>query len=79
VTTEFVTDGIIDGAGPLADFQTFYFDSQFVNLARVEIPTDTWSLDNMVFSYEIPETSSFTLLLAGGVTFFAPCRRHRSK
>lgn len=26
VTTEFVTDGIIDGSGPVVDFQTFYFD-----------------------------------------------------
>ena len=25
VTTSFTTDGIIDGTGPLADFQTFYF------------------------------------------------------
>jgi hypothetical protein len=66
VATEFVTDGIIDGAGPLADFQTFYFDSQFVNLARVEVPTYGWSLDNMVFSDAVPEPSSFALLLVSG-------------
>jgi len=56
VTTEFITDGIIDGAGPLNDFETFYFDSRFADVVRVEVPTYRWSLDNMVFS-TIPEPS----------------------
>jgi hypothetical protein len=30
--------------------QTFYFDSRFADLVRVEIPTYGWSLDDMVFS-----------------------------
>jgi len=79
VSTEFVTDGIIDGAGPLADFQTFYFDSQFVNLVRVEVPTYGWSLDNMVFSDAVPEPSSFTLLLAGGAMLWTLRWRRGSK
>jgi hypothetical protein len=77
VSTEFVTDGIIDGAGPLADFQTFYFDSQFVNLVRVEVPTYGWSLDNMVFSDAVPEPSACALLLTGGVMVYALRRRRR--
>ncbi|HWN96484.1 MAG TPA: Calx-beta domain-containing protein [Methylomirabilota bacterium] len=47
VTTYFVTDGVIDGAGPLIDFQTFSFGPEFSNLVRVEVPTITYSLDNL--------------------------------
>lgn len=63
VTTDFVTDGIIDGAGPLADFQTFYFGPEFSGLTRVEIPTYGWSLDNLVVS--VPEPSNCALLGLG--------------
>jgi len=70
VTTEIKTDGIIDGTGPLADFQTFYFDSRFADLVRVEIPTYGWSLDNMVFS-QVPEPAAGALLLVGGLLFWA--------
>jgi len=48
VNASFTTDGIIDGTGPIADFQTFHFCPQFSNLTRVEIPTYGWSLDNLV-------------------------------
>jgi hypothetical protein len=53
---DFTTDGIIDGTGPLADFETFYFDARFNDLVRLEVPTYGWSLDNMVFS-QVPEPS----------------------
>jgi hypothetical protein len=66
VVTEFITDGIIDGAGPLADFETFYFDSRFSDLVRLEIPGYGWTLDNMVFS-SIPEPSTAALLLASAL------------
>ncbi len=47
VTTSFTTDGIIDGTGPLQDFQTFLFpNKEWSGLKRVEIPTSGWSLDN---------------------------------
>jgi hypothetical protein len=65
VTTAFVTDGIIDGAGPANDFQTFYFDSRFGDVTRVEVPTYGWSLDNMVFSNAVPEPGTGTLLGLG--------------
>lgn len=65
VTTQFITDGIIDGAGPLDDFETFYFDARFADVTRVEVPTYRWSLDNMVFSNVIPEPSSLVLAIVG--------------
>lgn len=70
VTTSFVTDGVIDGAGPLADFQTFFFDSQFADVVRVEVPTFGWSLDNIVFS-QIPEPATGALLFVGGLLLWA--------
>jgi PEP-CTERM motif len=66
VTESFTTDGIIDGTGPLADFQTFDFTG-FTDLTRVEIPVPSgsdYSLDNLVVS--VPEPASGILLLMGG-------------
>ena len=57
VTTNFVTDGIIDGTDPLADFQTFYFDECFADLVRFEVPTYRYALDNLVV-YPVSEPSS---------------------
>ena len=65
VTTGFVTDGIIDGTGPLADFQTFSFGPEFSGLSRVEIPSVLWSLDNLVVSYGVPEPGMGILLTVG--------------
>ena len=70
VITEFKTDGIIDSSGPLADFQTFYFDSRFADLVRLEVPTGTWALDNMVFS-QVPEPAVGALLVLGGLLLWA--------
>jgi hypothetical protein len=80
VTNVFTTDGIIDGTGPLADFQTFNF-TNFTDLVRVEIPgppdPSGWALDNLVLS--IPEPTSGVLLLAGGLMLGALklCKRRR--
>lgn len=62
VTAEFTTDGIIDGTGPLADFETFSFGDEFDNLSYVEIPTIGYTMDN-IFLVPIPEPT--TLLLFG--------------
>lgn len=62
VTTEFTTDGIIDGTGPLADFQTFYFDSRFEDIIRLEVPTVGIALDNLVVQ-SVPEPQTSLLLL----------------
>jgi hypothetical protein len=62
VASSFATDGVIDGTGPLADFQTFLFDSKdWSGLTRVEIPSSLWSLDNLVVA--VPEPSMGALLL----------------
>ena len=61
VSQSFTTDGIIDGTGPLADFQTFNFNSKdWSGLTRVEVPSFGWSLDNLVIN--VPEPSSGSLL-----------------
>ena len=62
VTQDFTTDGIIDGTGPLVDFQTFHFGPEFSNLSRVEIPTFPWSLDNLVV---VPEPGTWSLIILG--------------
>ena len=67
------TDGIIDGTGPAADFQTITFDSRFADLVKVEIYNYPFALDNFVFS-SVPEPGSGTLMLlaagAFGLRFF---------
>jgi len=75
VTTDLTTDGIIDGTGPLADFQTFTFDKRLTYLDRVEIPTYGWSLDNLVVS--IPEPAPGALLLGGALLLWG--KRLRGK
>jgi len=77
VTTEFTTDGIIDGTGPLADFQTFYFDQRFSDLVKFEAPSTTYALDNLVFRYGVPEPSACTLFLVG-IGFIRLTRRQRN-
>ena len=75
VTRDFTTDGIIDGTGPLADFQTFAFTG-FTGLTRVEVPGFGWSLDNLRVT-PVPEPATGALLLAGGVAvWFRRVRRH---
>ena len=75
VIADLTTDGIIDGSGPLADFQTFNFGPEFSGLTRVEIPTYGWSLDNLIVS--VPEPTSVSLVLLGGFVLWGlrPCRR----
>lgn len=76
VTSSFTTDGIIDGTGPLADFQTFYFDSKdWSGLTHVEIPNSLWSLDNLVVA--VPEPTTAALLLLAALSFGALKWRRR--
>jgi hypothetical protein len=77
VTADLVTDGIIDGTGPLADFETFQFGPEWSGLSRVEIPTALWSLDNLVVS--IPEPGTWALLLLGSLLIARRCFRPPSR
>jgi len=65
VTTEFVTDGIMDGNGPLQDYQTFYFDSRFADLVKFDLPGNTYALDNLVFFHVVPEPRTYGLVVLG--------------
>ncbi len=48
VTQAFTIDGVIDGSGPLQDFQRFYFGLQFTNLYRVDVSPNGFSMDNVM-------------------------------
>jgi hypothetical protein len=49
--------------GSGSSFQTFYFGPDFAfGITRVEIPSATWAMDNIVF---VPEPGSGMLLLFG--------------
>lgn len=66
VDTVFVTDGQIDGSGPLPDFQTFSLPASFNQLTQVRIPVDSFSIDNVVVdTAPIPEPSGAWSFLAG--------------
>lgn len=77
VTENLTTDGIIDGTGPLVDFETFQFGPQWRGLTRVEIPTYGWSLDNLYVSVPEPGTSALIVLGAAllGLRLFKRKRR----
>ena len=77
VTTPFITDGIIDSTGLMADFQTFYFQG-WTDLTRMEIPTYGWSLDNVVVG-GVPEPSAFALVLLGGGLLWFLHNRERKR
>jgi hypothetical protein len=69
VTTDLLTDGIMDGTGPLSDFQTLYFGPEFSGVYQVQIPTMVYALDNLVVA--IPEPGAFPLLALGAGVFSA--------
>ena len=58
VTNTFVTPG--SGA---STFTTYTFGSEFVtDLAKVEIPSRTWAMDNLVV---VPEPGTVTIFIVG--------------
>lgn len=64
VSTTMLADGIIDGHGPLADFETILF-SEFTNLISVELPSQYgYSIDNIVVE-SVPEPTTLFLFAAG--------------
>jgi hypothetical protein len=77
VTTDFTTDGIIDGTGPVVDFQTFLFPPSFSGFTRVEVPGFGWSLDNLVV--RVPEPTAASVLLLSGVLLGASALRRKRR
>jgi len=69
VTTDLLTDGIMDGTGPLSDFQTLNFGPEFSGVYQVQIPTIGYALDNLVVA--IPEPGALPLLTLGAGIFCA--------
>lgn len=69
VTNFFTTDGINDSTGPLQDFQTFFLDTQFQDIYRVDILTERFSLDNVVIS-GVPEPTTGALMVLGTLAAF---------
>lgn len=61
ITTVVSMDGIIDGSGPLQDFETFQFGPEWSGLSRVEMPYPGWCLDNLVVAIPEPGTGAFLL------------------
>lgn len=59
VTASFTLDGLIDGSGPIKDFQSFVFPSSFRDLISASFNSDYLSLDNLCFeTVTAPATSS---------------------
>ena len=77
MATDLTTDGIIDGTGPLADFETFTFGPEFSGLTRVEIPTIGWSLDNLAVSLGVPEPGTGALLIVGAAVLAVRFRKRK--
>lgn len=76
VSTSFTTDGVMDGTGPIADFETFTFGPEFSHLLRVEIPPSVWSLDNLHLNRAIPEPNVSVMLILGGAILVSRRVRH---
>lgn len=64
VSVNFGLDGIADGPGGEADFETFTFPADFSGIIRLETPTETLSIDHIVVEV-IPEPGAPLLILVG--------------
>ena len=79
VSVTFVTDGIIDGKGGVADFQTFFFPSTFTDLTSLRVDTNGYAMDNLKVVV-VPEPSVFGLLTLGAAgAVFWPRRGTRTR
>ena len=67
VSQTFVTDAVIDGPGGAVDFETFEFSEAFQNLVRLEVTSDSLSMDNLVLELD-PEPTGRLVLRSTGST-----------
>ena len=80
VSQIFTLDGIIDGTGPLADFETFMFNAEFYNLQSVTIEQHGYSMDNLVLEVNaIPEPATSKLLLAATIAILLDYWRRKMR
>ncbi len=78
----FVTDGIIDGSGPLADFEHVTFGSQWSNLESVQFEHDNYfAMDNIEVEVGVVPEPNTGLLIGFGLIAFAlnGTRRNRAR
>jgi hypothetical protein len=76
VDITFTTDGIIDGNGPLPDFETFYFPTSFSGLRKLTLQStsfDAYSMDNLQAEV-IPEPSVISLISFAFVFWIVACK-----
>ncbi|MGI8605491.1 MAG: hypothetical protein ACR2OZ_21155 [Verrucomicrobiales bacterium] len=71
ISTVFVTDGLFDGPGGIADFQTVSFPSSFKNLQSVYTKTinifggdNAFSMDNLTVN-TVPEPNVASMIICG--------------
>ncbi|MFI5316477.1 MAG: hypothetical protein ACHQ6T_12310 [Myxococcota bacterium] len=63
VSVTFTTDGVIDGLGPLVDFQRFALPPGFQNLVRVRILTYGFAIDNVIVATPEPRSVPLAAVL----------------
>jgi hypothetical protein len=75
LTLSFSLDDIGDGSGPLNDFQTINFSSDWQNLSSVKFQASAgggerwYALDNIVTVEAVPEPTTWTMLASGCAIF----------
>jgi len=80
VSTLLSIDGVIDGTGPQADFETFSLGTGFEDLTYAEIQANGYSLDNVVGElYIVPEPHVGVLLIAGLLAVCGSMRYRHSR
>jgi len=85
VSADLFLDGIFDGQGGAADFQTFNFDSTWTNLLSVKLvgsnaltgTLNYFAIDNLVVSDAVPEPATLTLV-GFGCAYMIRRRRTRA-
>ncbi len=67
-------DGILDGIGPIVDFQTFYFPETFTDLIYLQADAVGMAIDNLTI-HTVPEPTSGVILGVGMFLFSIVARQ----